>query len=166
MIGATPVLIDARVLANFSLCDTLLRLAEPPRLFDPKWSEDILREATCTLELKLGWPSSLVAHFQAELRSHFREAWVEGYEALIPTMTNDQRIAMWLRQPFNAVRRSLLPLTYATSRRHIWIVAASAQSTLKPSWRNCGGRSSHWWFRNWSNRLRIADAPSVSFSIS
>ena len=27
---------DACVLANFSLCDTLLRLAEPPQLFEPK----------------------------------------------------------------------------------------------------------------------------------
>ena len=34
------VVLDACVLANFSLCDTLLRLAEPPRLFEPKWSEE------------------------------------------------------------------------------------------------------------------------------
>lgn len=27
-----PVVLDACVLANYSLCDTLLRLAEPPRL--------------------------------------------------------------------------------------------------------------------------------------
>jgi hypothetical protein len=41
----TPLLVvlDACVLANFSLCDTLLRLAEPPRLFEPKWSEEICR---------------------------------------------------------------------------------------------------------------------------
>jgi hypothetical protein len=42
--GAPLVLLDACVLANFSLCDTLLRLAEPPRLFEPKWSEEIIRE--------------------------------------------------------------------------------------------------------------------------
>ena len=85
------VVLDACVLANFSLCDTLLRLAEPPRLYEPKWSEEIIRETTRTLELKLGWPSSLTAHFEAELRVHFSEAWISGYESLIPRMTNDEK---------------------------------------------------------------------------
>ena len=62
MTGAPLVVLDACVLANFSLCDTLLRLAEPPRLFEPKWSEEIIRETTRTLELKIGWPHSLTAH--------------------------------------------------------------------------------------------------------
>jgi hypothetical protein len=79
------------VLANFSLCDTLLRLAEPPRLFEPKWSEEIIRETTRTLESKLGWPSSLAAHLEAELRAHFAEAWISGYESLIPRMANDEK---------------------------------------------------------------------------
>jgi hypothetical protein len=52
MTGAPLVVLDACVLANFSLCDTLLRLAEPPQIFEPKWSEEIIRETTCTLELK------------------------------------------------------------------------------------------------------------------
>jgi len=65
-------------------------LAEPPRLFEPKWSEEIIRETTRTLELKLGWPSSLTAHFEAELRGHFSEAWIGGYESLVPRMTNDE----------------------------------------------------------------------------
>jgi len=89
---ATPlVVLDACVLANFSLCDTLLRLAEPPRLFEPKWSEEIIRETTRTLELKLGWPTSLTVHFEKELRAHFSEAWISGYESLIPGMTNDEK---------------------------------------------------------------------------
>jgi hypothetical protein len=78
MTGAPLVVLDACVLANFSLGDTLLRLAEPPRLFEPKWSEQIIREATRTLELKLGWPSSLTTHLEAELRAHFSEAWISG----------------------------------------------------------------------------------------
>lgn len=61
MMGAPLVVLDACVLANFSLCDTLLRLAEPPRLYEPKWSEQILRETIRTLEFKLGWPNSLNA---------------------------------------------------------------------------------------------------------
>jgi predicted nucleic acid-binding protein len=89
---STPlVVLDACVLANFSLCDTLLRLAEPPRLFEPKWSEEIIRETTRTLELKLGWPNSLTAHLEKELRAHFSEAWISGYESLIPMMTNDEK---------------------------------------------------------------------------
>jgi hypothetical protein len=91
MTGAPLVLLDACVLANFSLCDTLLRLAEPPRLYEPKWSEDIIRETTRTLESTLRWPGSLTTYFQAELRAHFDEAWISGYEALIPRMTNDEK---------------------------------------------------------------------------
>ena len=34
MTGIPLVVLDACVLANFSVCDTLLRLAEPPRLFE------------------------------------------------------------------------------------------------------------------------------------
>jgi hypothetical protein len=67
MTGTPLVVLDACVLANFSLCDTLLRLAEPPQLYEPKWSEEIIVETTRTLESKLGWPSSLAAYFQAEL---------------------------------------------------------------------------------------------------
>src|SRR5437762_901733 len=91
MTGSPLVVLDACVLANFSLCDTLLRLAEPPRLFEPKWSEEIIRETTRTLESKLGWPSSLTAHFEAELRVHFSEAWISSYESLVPRMTNDEK---------------------------------------------------------------------------
>ncbi len=91
MTGAPGVVLDACVLANFSLCDTLLRLAEPPRLFEPKWSEEIIRETTRTLELRLGWPSALTAHFEAELRANFSESWIRGYESLIPRMTNDEK---------------------------------------------------------------------------
>jgi len=91
MTGAPLVVLDACVLANFSLCDTLLRLAEPPRLFEPKWSDEIIREATCTLESKLGWPNSLTAHLEEELRAHFGEAWIRGYEPLISRMTNHEK---------------------------------------------------------------------------
>lgn len=91
MTGTPLVVLDACVLANFSLCDTLLRLAEPPRLFEPKWSEEIIRETTRTLELKLQWPAPLTAHLESELRAHFSEAWIKGYESLIPRMTNDDK---------------------------------------------------------------------------
>ena len=91
MTGTPLVVLDACVLANFALCDTLLRLAEPPRLYEPKWSEEIIRETTRTLELKLGWPDSLTAHLEKELRSYFSEAWIDDYESLTPKMTNDEK---------------------------------------------------------------------------
>jgi predicted nucleic acid-binding protein len=91
MTGTPLVVLDACVLSNFSLCDTLLRLAEPPRLFEPKWSEEIIRETTRTLESKLLWPSSLTAHFEAELRVHFSEAWISGYDRMVSQMTNDAK---------------------------------------------------------------------------
>jgi hypothetical protein len=91
MTGAPLVVLDACVLANFSLCDTLLRLAEPPCLFEPKWSDEIIRETTRTLELKIGWPRTLTAHLEKELRANFGEAWISGYESLIPMMANDEK---------------------------------------------------------------------------
>jgi hypothetical protein len=90
MTGLTPVVLDACVLANFSLCDTLLRLAEPPRLYEPKWSAEIIRETVRTLTAKLGWPSSLTARLETELRLHFDDAWITGYAALTPRMKNDE----------------------------------------------------------------------------
>ena len=91
MIGIPVAVIDACVLVNFSLCDTLLRLAEAPRIYEPKWSEEILNETLRTLEGKLGWPVSLTQYFQSELKNHFAEAWVHGHEPLIPYLKNDQK---------------------------------------------------------------------------
>ena len=89
---ASPIVVlDACVLANFSLCDTLLRLAEPPRLYEPKWSEQIILETARTLESKLGWPPPLVASFLTELKTHFDDAWISGYESLVPQMTNHEK---------------------------------------------------------------------------
>jgi hypothetical protein len=42
-------LLDACVLVPMPLADTLLRLAEPPAVFDARWSEDILVEMSRTL---------------------------------------------------------------------------------------------------------------------
>ncbi|SPF52473.1 conserved hypothetical protein [Candidatus Sulfopaludibacter sp. SbA4] len=85
------VVLDACVLANFSLCDTLLRLAEPPQLYEPRWSEEIMAETLRTLESKLGWPAALTSHLRSELLSHFGDAWVTGYEPLVSQMANEQK---------------------------------------------------------------------------
>jgi hypothetical protein len=82
------VILDACVLVNAALRDTLLRLAEPPRLYLPRWTKEIILETTRTLEAKLGVTPAQTAHLAGELEAHFADAWVEGYETLIPAMTN------------------------------------------------------------------------------
>lgn len=69
MTGTPLVVLDAFVLANFSLCDTLLRLAEPPRLYEPKRSEEIIREDNprAGLEARVAEFSDRVS--RAELRA-------------------------------------------------------------------------------------------------
>jgi hypothetical protein len=42
-------LLDACVLVPMPLADRLLRLAEPPAIFKPRWSEDILAEMSRVL---------------------------------------------------------------------------------------------------------------------
>ena len=44
MTAVPLVVLDACVLVNYSLCDLLLRLAEVPPIFEPKWSEKIMAE--------------------------------------------------------------------------------------------------------------------------
>lgn len=114
MTGTPLVVLDACVLANFSLCDTLLRLAEAPRLYEPKWSEEIIQETTRTLELKLGWPSSLTSHLEAELCAHFSDAWIRGYESLIPRMRNDEKD----RHVLAAAVHSEAPIIVSLNLRH------------------------------------------------
>lgn len=38
-----------------------------------------------------GAAAALTAYLEAELRAHFGEAWISGYEALIPRMKNNQK---------------------------------------------------------------------------
>lgn len=84
------VVLDACVLANFGVCDLLLRLAEPPRLYLPLWSPSILDEThrTQTTKLKKPWKPSLADSFRAELQKAFPAATVTGGELLEPVLTN------------------------------------------------------------------------------
>ena len=69
--------------------DTLLRLAEHPRLYVPRWSETIIAEVVRNLEGRFGLPAEKAAYLVAQLREHFGDSWVTGYEPLIDRMTND-----------------------------------------------------------------------------
>jgi len=85
-----PVILDACVLLPMPLADTLLRMAETPRLYLPKWSNQIMAEVARNLGGK-SWNKTpeQVRYREEALRAHFPEAWVEGYEPLIDRMQND-----------------------------------------------------------------------------
>jgi hypothetical protein len=81
--------LDACVLIPMPLADTLLRLAEHPSLYEPKWSQEILAEVSRNLIHKWGMSPEKAARRESELRRHFPEAWVQGHQPLIEAMRND-----------------------------------------------------------------------------
>ena len=85
------VVLDACVLIPMPLADTLLRMAEAPRLYLPKWSHMIMDEVTRNLIQKWNMPPEKARRREGELRRHFPEAWVEGFEPLIDGMNNDPK---------------------------------------------------------------------------
>jgi predicted nucleic acid-binding protein len=80
--------LDACVLLPASLRDTLLRLAETPRLYVPKWSRDIWGEVTRNLESRRKLTPEKIAHLVQQVDLHFPEALIDGYEKLTARMTN------------------------------------------------------------------------------
>ena len=115
------VVLDACVLIPMPLADTLLRMAEEPRLYLLQWSQIIMDEVTRNLIAKWEMAPGKARRREEELRRHFPEAWVEGYEPFIDAMTNDPGDRHVLAV---AVRsRSELIVTY--NRRHF--PAASAR---------------------------------------
>jgi hypothetical protein len=85
------VVLDACVLAPAPLRDTLLRLAEEPRLYLPRWSDDIIAEMVRTLENRFGIVPQKTAYLVDELRKYFGDAWVTGYTPLIDSMSNHSK---------------------------------------------------------------------------
>jgi len=82
-------MLDACVLLPMPLADTLLRMAETPRLYLPKWSAETLNEVTRNLVGKWGKTADQAGRRERVMRQHFPESLVEGYEDLIPVMKND-----------------------------------------------------------------------------
>ena len=74
------VILDACVLIPMPLADTLLRMAEMPRLYLPKWSQTIMDEVARNLIAKWGMAPEKARRREEELRRHFSEAWVQGFE--------------------------------------------------------------------------------------
>ncbi|MCX6593137.1 MAG: PIN domain-containing protein [Acidobacteria bacterium] len=91
MEGTRIAILDACVLVQAPLRDTLLRLAEPPSLYQPLWSEEIIIEMKRVFENQIGLPPAKTAYLDRELRRHFWDSWVTGFEPLIRKMTNDAK---------------------------------------------------------------------------
>jgi predicted nucleic acid-binding protein len=81
------VVLDANILLQAPIRDTLLRLAEA-RILVVFWSPDILAEVSRTFAAVSGSTDAprRLAHLLAALQTHFPEASVSGYEALLPTL--------------------------------------------------------------------------------
>jgi PIN domain len=91
MISDFPAIVDACVLVQAAVRDTLLRLFER-RLFLARWTDEIIEETVRTLRDKLGRTAEQTDRLVNELRAHFPDAWVEaGYRELIPLMTNQEK---------------------------------------------------------------------------
>lgn len=89
------VILDACVLAQRAVCDTLLRAAEAD-LYRVQWSPAILLETERTLQRLLaraGRPDAerRAQRLIAELRAVFPEAQVSGYADLVSAMRNDEK---------------------------------------------------------------------------
>lgn len=91
MRGDFPAVLDACVLIPMPLADTLLRLGASPRLYLPKWTDQIMAEVSRNLVENFGLSEDKTAYRESEIRKHFPEAWVDGYEDLIPAMTNQAK---------------------------------------------------------------------------
>ncbi len=108
------VVLDACVLVPMPLADTLLRMAEEPRLYVPQWTQTIMDEVTRTLIGKWELRQDAARRREDEIRRHFPEAFVEGFEALLNRMTNEQGDRHVLAAAVHS--RSELIVTY--NRRH------------------------------------------------
>jgi predicted nucleic acid-binding protein len=79
--------LDTCVLEPMPLCDTLLRLAEEPAFYTPKWSGDILRELRSTLQ-RMGYTPAQSSRRITAMTAAFEDAEVEEHKGLIDRMTN------------------------------------------------------------------------------
>jgi predicted nucleic acid-binding protein len=83
--------LDACVLAPMPIADTLLRLAEQPAFYSPKWSAEILDELQRTLRKKFKYTAVQVERRLTAMRTAFPDAGVHGHQDLIESMKNDAK---------------------------------------------------------------------------
>lgn len=127
------VLLDANVLVQAPLRDTLLRLAEGPQLFRPLWSEQIFEEVRRTLHNQFEIPPNRIARLESVLREHFPESWLTGFDALTPRMTNDEKDRHVLAAAAHAAAPTLVTYNlrhFPPAATHPWRVTAVGPSAF------------------------------------
>jgi predicted nucleic acid-binding protein len=120
------IFLDACVLANFGVCDLLLRLSERPRLIVPHWSADVLAEVRRTHIDRLKWPEELADSFRTEIQKAFPDAEIRGYESLLSALANDEKD----RHVLAGAIRGQCPLIVTFNLKHF------PENALKP-WGVC-----------------------------
>src|SRR5882672_11412300 len=80
--GNEVAVLDACVLVPMALCDTLLRLAEEPAMYQPFWSEQIMQEMAKALKLKLHRTAADIAYRRQQMNAAFPEAMIPIPSAL------------------------------------------------------------------------------------
>jgi predicted nucleic acid-binding protein len=125
--------LDACVLVQAPLRDTLLRLAEAPGLYQPLWSVEIVGEMKRALETQIGLAPAKTAYLERELRRHFPDSWVTGFEPLIRKMSNDKKDRHVLAAAVHAGEQTIITF----NKRHFppgstsrWNVAVVGPSTF------------------------------------
>jgi predicted nucleic acid-binding protein len=88
--NAFIVVPDTCVLAPMPLCDTLLRLAEDPAFYIPRWSAGILDELRRVLR-RMQYSEIQAKRRITAMQTAFEDACVTGHADLIPSMTNDAK---------------------------------------------------------------------------
>lgn len=121
MPGKRLAVLDACVLVPAPLRDTLLRLAEAPALYQARWSDGIIVEMKRALETKIGLAPARTAYLERELRRHFADCWVSGFEHLVPNMTNDPKD----RHVLAAAAHARAPIIVTYNKRHFLPADAS-----------------------------------------
>ena len=88
--NAFVVVLDTCIIAPMPLCDTLLRLAEDPAFYMPRWSDGILDELRRVLR-RMEYSDAQADRRIAAMQAAFEDACVTGYADLVPSMTNDEK---------------------------------------------------------------------------
>jgi predicted nucleic acid-binding protein len=123
-----PVVLDTCVLVDACLRDLLLRLAETPALYLPRWSGEIMAELERTLTDKLGVSAARWEHLHSQLGEHFAGSWVDAeFRGWIPRLTNHQKDRHVLAAAIQAEARQIVTYNlkdFAPADLAAWSVSA------------------------------------------
>jgi hypothetical protein len=93
------------------VADTLLRLAEPPGLYQPRWTAEILAEMTRTLVGRFGKSPEKAVYRETAMREFFPSSMVKDYEHIVAGMRTTPRIGTCSRPQSHATLTSWSPST-------------------------------------------------------